>query len=135
MTALNKLRLANSAQYLPLALLPNAWMHVLAGEWDMSVQRLDEAFALATRGGNSDADWQGGMRLHLIDTLLHRVFLFGIPQSEGKNQNAESKTPKLYPWPDRTPEQDLAEAAHLIQVTGYHRRDEELADLQAVFGE
>jgi hypothetical protein len=49
----------------------------------MSLQRLNEAFALAIRGGNPDAQWQGGMRLHLIDTLLHRVRLFGRMKAEG----------------------------------------------------
>jgi hypothetical protein len=42
---------------------------------------------------------------------------------------------KEYPWPDRTPEQDLAEAANLIEITGYHRRDEEVKDLSLVIGQ
>jgi hypothetical protein len=67
----------------PLTLLPSAWLHALSGDWGMSVQRLNEAFALATRGGNPDAQWQGGMRLHLIDTLLQRVRLFGRQKDEG----------------------------------------------------
>ena len=82
-TALVTLRQANQDWLLPPALLPRAWLHALSGEWDMSVQRLNEAFALATRGGNPDAQWQGGMRLHLIDTLLHRVRLFGRQKDEG----------------------------------------------------
>ena len=53
------------------------------------------------------------MRLHLIDTLLHRARLFA---------NVDP-----YPWPDQTPTTDLETAAKLIEETGYHRRDEELA--------
>jgi hypothetical protein len=39
-----------------------------------------------------------------------------------------------YPWPDRTPETDLDEAAALIKACGYHRRDQELADARAALG-
>ena len=95
-TALTTLRQANSTHHMPRALLPSAWLHALAGEWDMSVQRLNEAFALATRGGNPDSHWQGGMRLHLIDTLLHRVRLFGLRQEP-------DGTPTPYPWPQYYP--------------------------------
>ena len=111
--AIGQIREANQADFLSRALLPLAWLHALTGAWDASRQRLDEAFALATRGGNARNNWQGGMRLHLIDTLLHRARLFG---------NTD------YPWPSRTPQIDLDEAAALIDICGYHRRDEELAD-------
>jgi hypothetical protein len=127
-TALATLRQSNANHHLPRALLPSAWLHALSGDWAMSVQRLNETFALATRGGNPDAQWQGGMRLHLIDTLLHRVRLFGLRQEP-------DGTPTPYPWPDRTPQQDLAEAADLIQTCGYHRRDDELRDLSFVIGQ
>jgi hypothetical protein len=54
-----------------------------------------------------DEAWQiaerGGMRLHMADILLHRARLFR----------------------DRVA---LEAAARLIEETGYHRRDEELAD-------
>ena len=128
-TALTTLRQSNNSDDMPRALLPSAWLHALAGEWGMSVQRLNEAFAVATRGGNDPAkNYEGGMRLHLIDTLLYRVRLFGLPTHLDSpfptNPNPE------YPWPGRTPQMDLAEAAHLIEITGYHRRDEELADIR-----
>ena len=57
------------------------------------------------------------MRLHLIDTLLHRARLFAMVDP--------------YPWPDTSAANDLATAATLIQQTGYHRRDEELAMAQS----
>ena len=118
--ALATLRHANRNDRLPRALLPCAWLHALAGEWDAARQRLDEAYALCTRGGNPQSGWQGGMRLHLADTLLHRARLFGW-----RNE---------YPWPGRTPEADLDEAEALIKACGYHRRDQELADARAVLG-
>jgi hypothetical protein len=119
-TTLATLRQASSSDHLPLALLPSAWLHVLAGEWDAAHQRLDEAYALATRGGNPQNGWLGGMRLHLADTLLHRARLFGW-----RNE---------YPWPDRTPAADLDEAETLIDACGYHRRDQELADARVALG-
>ena len=119
-TALATLRQANSQHHIPRALLPSAWLHALAGEWDPARQRLDEAYALCTRGGNPQNGWQGGMRLHLADTLLHRARLFGLRND--------------YPWPGRTPQADLDEAETLIDACGYHRRDQELADARAALG-
>lgn len=119
-TALATLRQAGQNQFLPPALLPCAWLHALLGEWDAARQRLDEAYALCTRGGNPQNGWQGGMRLHLADTLLHRARLFGFRDE--------------YPWPGRNPQTDLDEAEALIHACGYHRRDEELADARAALG-
>ena len=119
-TALATLRQANTSYALPWALLSCAWLHALLGEWDSARQRLDEACALCTRGGNPENGWQGGMRLHLTDALLHRARLFGW-----RNE---------YPWPDRTPGADLDEAETLVNACGYHRRDQELADARAALG-
>jgi hypothetical protein len=127
-TALAKLRQAGRSDYLPLILLPLAWLHALASEWDAARQRLDEAFALATRGGKAANGWQGGMRLHIVDTLLHRARLFGRRNIDGGRMKGASAPPAEYPWPGRTPAADLTEAAALITACGYHRRDEELAD-------
>ena len=139
-TALATLRQGNRSDHMPRALLPSAWLHALSGDWAMSVQRLNEAFALATRGGNPDAQWQGGMRLHLIDTLLHRVRLFGLPTNATRQGDPPlspfpTRPDTTYPWPDRTLQQDLAEAADLIRTCGYHRRDDELRDLQSAIGQ
>ncbi len=123
-TALATLRQANISHHLARALLSCAWFHALAGEWDAARQRLDEAFAVASRCGNPENGWQGGMRLFIVDTLLHRARLFGI-------RSAERGVPNEYPWPGRTPAMDLDEAEKLINDCGYHRRDEELADARA----
>lgn len=128
-TALAKLRDSNNNDDIPRALLPCAWMHAAAGEWDMARRRLDEAFSIATRGGNREKGWVGGMRLHLVDTLLHRARIFG-------NRNPAYRFPGEYPWKERSPEADLVEAAALIEACGYHRRDEELADARrAILGQ
>jgi hypothetical protein len=125
--ALDTLRQAARSDYLPRALLPCALLHALTGEWDAAYQRLDEAYGLATRGGKAQNGWLGGMRLHLIDTLLHRARLFGRRSDDGVRLT-EASPPAEYPWPGRTPAADLAEAATLIDSCGYHRRDQELAD-------
>jgi len=128
-TALANLRQAGTNHHIHRALLPCAWLHALAGEWPAAQQRLDEAFALATRGGNTKNGWQGGMRLHLIDTLLHRARLFGVRSAE---LEARDGTKPAYPWADSSPAADLALAEQLINACGYHRRDEELADAKEV---
>jgi hypothetical protein len=117
-SAVATLRRASSSDDLSRALLPSAWLHALLGEWDLAHQRLDESYTLAARAGNPQKNWEGGMRLYLIDTLLHRARLF-------------FKRPE-YPWPGRTPRMDLEEAARLIDICGYHRRDAELTDAMAV---
>ncbi len=122
---------AGQGQFLPLTLLSCAWLHGLAGEWATARQRLDESFALATRGGNAQTGWQGGMRLYLADTLLHRARLFGRLKDESRRMTGVPPPPAEYPWPGRSAAADLAEAAALITACGYHRRDEELADAMA----
>jgi hypothetical protein len=117
--ALARLREATRSHHLPRVLLPRAWLHALEGQWDAARQRLDEAYGLATRGGTA-----GSMKLHLIDTLLHRARLFARRKAEGGRR-------KKYPWEGRTPRMDLDEAAAMIDACGYHRRDAELADARA----
>ena len=78
------------------------------------------------------------MKLHMADVLLSRARLFGrrgaretVRQGAGETNNL-SRSPHLmvslsdYPWD--SPAADLAAAEKLIHQTGYHRRDEELAD-------
>jgi tetratricopeptide (TPR) repeat protein len=115
-SALAGLRKEGQLQFLPLALLPCAWHAAVAGEITRCRDRLDEAYALATRGGIAESHWRGGMRLFIVETLLYRVRLFGLGCS--------------YPWPGSTPEQDLASAAALAVDCGYHRRDVEFRELR-----
>jgi hypothetical protein len=126
--ALTTLRQAGQNHLLPPALLDCAWLNAVSGQWDVARQRLDEALALATRGANPTRGWEGGMRLHLVDTLLYRARLFGWLKDESRRPAAFPRPPAEYPWPGRTPRMDLEEAATLIEACGYHRRDAELAD-------
>jgi hypothetical protein len=117
-TALANLRQAGQTEFLPPALLSYAWLHALASEWDAARERLDEAFALATRASNPQSGWQGSMRLQLADTLLHRARLFGRRKDDRRRMNRGTSAPTEYPWPGRTPAGDLAEAAALITACG-----------------
>jgi hypothetical protein len=129
--ALADLREAAQSQFLPPALLSRACLHAVAGELDLGRQRLDEAFAVATRSGLPENGWLGGMRLHLIDTLLHRARLFGRLTRGSRTSLFKSEPPAGYPWIGRSAAADLGEAAQLIAICGYGRRDRELTDAQA----
>jgi tetratricopeptide (TPR) repeat protein len=118
--AVNGLRGSGNMNDLPKALLTAAWYHFVRGELDQAKQWLDEAQQIAERGP---------MPLYLADILLHRARLFGSLKGEGRSvKEAE------YPWPDRTPRADLAEARKLIEQHGYWRRKEELEDAEAALG-
>jgi hypothetical protein len=68
--ALTTLRRAGRQDYLPAVLVSSAWQHATAARVDDARQALQDAGALASRGG---------MRLHLADVHLHRARLFGRP--------------------------------------------------------
>ena len=120
-SALASLQRANDNRYLIGGLLSSAWFHAWSSEWESARQRLDEAFQLITRGGMGRTDAVGRLRLRLVDYLLYRARIFGVPA-------ASAAAP--YPWAGCTPRGDLAEAERLISECGYHRRDEELRDAQ-----
>lgn len=112
--AVDGVRRAGTAHWIPAALLTRAWLQSLIGLriGPTGAQAdLDEAWEIAERGP---------MRLHMADIHLYRARLF------------HGVTP--YPWdknPDGTqrgPKDDLDAAEKLINECGYHRRDEELAD-------
>lgn len=130
--AIRKLRKSGQLHYLPLALLPCAWLHALKAEWDEAQGRLDEAFSLVTRSGKAQNSWRGCMRLHLADTLLHRARLFGKVKNPSRSITFAGRSkPDEYPWSGRTPSMDLQEAGKLVDACGYHRRDQELQDAKA----
>jgi hypothetical protein len=111
--AVDSLRRSGNMDDLPRGLLTRAWLCFLASDADGSRADLDEAWEIAERGP---------MRLFMADIHLYRARLF------------HGVTP--YPWDKdeqgkpRGPKDDLAAARKLIEQSGYHRRDEELADAE-----
>jgi hypothetical protein len=107
---IDALRRAGQQDTLPLGLLSRAWLRFLHNDAVGARADLDEAWDIAERGP---------MRLQMTDIHLYRARLFFRE--------------KPYPW--RSPQEDLAAAAKLINDCGYHRRDEELADAKrAILG-
>jgi tetratricopeptide (TPR) repeat protein len=103
--AVEGLRGAGHQDYLPLGLLARADLHTHTGDGPRARADLDEALDLATRCG---------LRLHEADAHLGYARLHLAGRDRGLALGL------------------LARARAIIQATGYHRRDEELAELQAV---
>jgi tetratricopeptide (TPR) repeat protein len=103
--AVEGLRQAGQQQYMPLGLLARAELHRFTGMFAKAQNDLDEAFTIATRSG---------MRLHEADCHLEYARLY-LAQGE-KDQAREH----------------LAKAKVLIDQTGYHRRDKDAQELEAM---
>ncbi|MEW6219216.1 MAG: toll/interleukin-1 receptor domain-containing protein [Thermodesulfobacteriota bacterium] len=104
--AVQSLRRAGTQHHIPRGLLSRAWLRAGAGDAAGARADLDEAWEIAERGP---------MRLHLADIHLHRARLFF------RTDLAQAG-------------QDLAAARVLVDQCGYHRRDQELQDAEAVLG-
>jgi tetratricopeptide (TPR) repeat protein len=109
--SVNGLRRAGYQKYLPLGFLARAALHTHTRAFALARKDLDEAFSIATRSG---------FRLHETDAHLGYARL------------------SLAEGPPASARPHLAEARKLIEATGYHRRDGELAALEralaAAFG-
>jgi tetratricopeptide (TPR) repeat protein len=103
--AVDGFRHAGYQDYLSLGLLARAALHTHTGAFPAARRDLDEALTLATRCG---------FRLHETDAHLG---LARLSLAEGAPSDAR---------------EHLARARTLIDATGYHRRDGELAELDAV---
>ncbi len=101
--AVDGLRQAGTQHHLPRGLLARAELRRVTGELDKARRDLDEAFSIATRGG---------MRLHEADCHLEYARLH-LACGE-KTQARES----------------LAKAKTMIEEMGYHRRDQEVKELE-----
>nr|VFK78908.1 MAG: hypothetical protein BECKSD772D_GA0070982_102916 [Candidatus Kentron sp. SD] len=108
--AVEKLREAGATHHLPRGLLTRAWARMATGDRAGARADLAEAWAIAEGGP---------MPLFQADILLARARLFGW--------EAE--------YPGGSARGDLQKARQLIEEHGYHRRDGELADAEAVLGE
>ncbi|QQZ29232.1 hypothetical protein HMY34_10880 [Thiothrix subterranea] len=118
-TAVGELRKYGGLHYLPLGLLAHADMHRHTHDFARARQDLQEVFDIADGSG---------MRLHLTDYHLEMARLLVAEEKEGNRRlplqadvGATGGRPLQY---------HIAEAAKLINETGYHRRDQELLDLQ-----
>jgi tetratricopeptide (TPR) repeat protein len=103
--AVSRLRRAGQLHYLPCGLLARAAHFRHTGEFEKAQQDIDEVRILATRCG---------MRLHLADYNLEQARLF---LAEQKPEEARTH---------------YESARSLVEETGYHRRDSELAELETM---
>ena len=130
--AVEGLRAAGRSDRLPRGLLARAAFRRSVGDWDGVARDLDEVEEIAE---------PGPMRLYLCDMALERVRLaFARCEAFAPLYGLIGDSP---PKPERPIEAErkclhdeaetqLAIAANYIKTCGYHRRDEELAELQAV---
>jgi hypothetical protein len=130
--AVDGLRAAGTLDVVPRGLLARAAFCRSVGDWDGAARDLDEVEEIAE---------PGPMRLFLCDMALERVRLAfaRIAAFAPLNGLIDDSPPK--PAPPGADESaklaeearvNLARARELIETCGYHRRDEELAELEAV---
>jgi hypothetical protein len=122
----------NNNDQVPRGLLARAAFHRGVGDWDGAARDLDEVEEIAE---------PGPMRLYLCDMALERarLALAKIEAFAPLNGPLDDGPPKPEPpgEAERKRLRDeaakrLAIAADYIAKCGYHKRDEELAELQAV---
>lgn len=105
--AVDWLRKSGTIHYLPLALLARSAHHRHTENYPAAEEDLEEVLDIAE---------PSGMRLHLTDYHLEMARL----------RLAQARPADARPH--------VAEAARLIEETGYHRRDKELEELQKALG-
>ncbi|MCB0519945.1 MAG: hypothetical protein H6577_20305 [Lewinellaceae bacterium] len=106
--ALDGLRNSGSFSDLPLGLLARAAYHRLTQNYPAALEDLEEVLDIAE---------PSGMRLHLTDYHLEMARLCLAMSEEQPEKLAEAK-------------EHTELAAQLVEDTGYHRRDGELAELK-----
>ncbi|MGB9365407.1 MAG: toll/interleukin-1 receptor domain-containing protein [Xanthobacteraceae bacterium] len=132
--AVEQLRAARRGDFIPRGLLARAAFRRQLGDWDRAGHDLDEVLEFAE---------SGPMRLFLCDMAIERARiafaqieafapLNGMLEKDNppppKELNDDQKA-KL----KAEAEKQIEEAHKLIKQCGYHRRDEELAELKDVF--
>ena len=130
--AVDGLRAAGTSHHLPRGLLARAALHRSVGDWGGATRDLDEVEEIAE---------PGPMRLFLCDMALERARL-AFARIEGfaplNGLIDDSPTQPAPPGAEESAKLaeearlNLATARELIERCGYHRRDEELAELEAV---
>ena len=126
------LRRAGTRHYVPRGLLARSAFRRNLADWDGAARDLDEVEEIAE---------PGPMRLFLCDMALERARLaFARSEAFAPLNGLIDDSPPKPQRPDEAErkrlhdeaEKQLAIAAEYIETCGYHRRDEELAELQAV---
>lgn len=131
--AVDGLRSAGRSDHLSRSLLGRATFRRSVGDWDGAERDLDEVAEIAE---------PGPMKLYLCDLALGRtrlafarieVFapLNGVLEKDNPPKPAVPSAERIAKLKSEAKEQ-LSIAAEYIKECGYHRRDEELAELQAV---
>jgi hypothetical protein len=130
--AIERLRASGAYNHLPRGLLARAAFRRAVGDWDGAARELDEVKEIAE---------PGPMRLYLCDGALERARL-ALARREAFAPLAGLVTPS--PPPPALPDaaetarlleearRELGAACKLVGECGYHRRDEELAELDDV---
>ena len=130
--AVDGLRAAGELSSIAYALLARAAFRCNTGDWDGVARDLDEVEEIAELGP---------MKLFLCDMALERARLaFARIEAFAPLNGLIDNSPRKPVVPDATElvrlkeeaARQLAIAADYIQTSGYHRRDEELAELEAV---
>jgi len=130
--AIDGLRAAGHGDQIPLGFLARAALCRSAGNWESAARDLEEVEEIAE---------SGPMRLHLCNMALERARLaFAKIEAFAPLNGLINDSPPKPVTPDATEGASLKEeaakqlaiAADYIKACGYHRRDEELAELQAV---
>jgi tetratricopeptide (TPR) repeat protein len=103
-SAVDGLRQTGEQEFVARGLLARAELWRVTGEWDKARRDLDEAFALATRGG---------MKLFEADCHLEYARLHLACGEKDKARESPAK------------------AKQMIEDMGYHRRDQEVKELEA----
>lgn len=118
-TTVDKFRHSGYSYYIPCGLFLRSTYHQKIGNFARARQDLQEVFDIAEGSG---------MRLHLTDYHLETARLLVAEEEAKLPENDEQDRKKLL-------QQHVIKAEKLINETGYHRRDKELAELQAQVNE
>ena len=136
--AVDGLRHAGQQDQLPRGLLARAELHRFTGDFKRAQNDLDEAFAIATRGG---------MRLHETDCHLEYARLYvaaaslrGSAATEAisspHDEIASQTTLAMMPTELKAKAREhFIKAKQMVEEIGYHRRDKEVQELEAMINE
>jgi hypothetical protein len=131
--AVDRLRAAGTGHHVPSGLLARAAFHRSIADWDGTARDLYEVEEIAE---------SGPMRLHLCDMALERARLAfarieafapinGLLEDDNPPKPAVPNAEQVAELTSEA-EKQLRIAVAYIEKCGYHKRDEELAELQAV---